>query len=98
MLLVFEEVFSIPVSSWIVSIGDRVGGGGGWRAGGGVNQPFGHKHQCCAISRAKPVVRNSLAPHAVPLKLLRGHTGHEIHPCGLKADLTIYSQMFGVSG
>ena len=52
-------------------------------------------------SNSRPV-RISLAPHAVLLMHLRGHTGHEKHPRGftalpVKADLAIKSQRHGVS-
>ena len=80
-----------------VGMGGRgVGGGRGWwEAEGGLKQTLKHKWQCCAISRlprlaqltgwARPAVRISLAPHAVLLMPLRGHTGHEMHPRGLTA-------------
>ena len=61
MLLVFGTVFSVPVISWIESIGGRRLGGGGvggwegcggrWRAEGGLKHPFGLKEQCCAFSK-----------------------------------------------
>ena len=83
MLLVFWIIFSLPVISWIESIGGGlVGGGrGGWEVEGGLKQPFGLKQQYCAFSMgpkleqstgwAKTAVRSSLVPHAVLLKPLR---------------------------
>ena len=69
-------------------------GGGGYKAVGRLKQTFKPKGQCCAISRqpilakltgkARSAIRISLAFHAVLLMPLRGHTGHKMHPRGLK--------------
>ena len=53
MLLVFKIVFSVPVISWIESIGSRQAErekGGRMGAEGGLKQPFGLKQQWCAFS------------------------------------------------
>ena len=46
---------------------------------------------------SKTAIRSGLAPHEVLLMPLRGHTAHEMLPCGLKAsvqvDLAIYRSM-----
>ena len=40
---------------------------------------------CKMVWPGKPAIRISLAPHAVLLMPLRGHTGHEMHPRGFTA-------------
>ena len=86
----------IVVISWIESIGGEVGGGGGWGAAGKLKQTFKYKGSAVPsvgnsywhnspAGKARSPVRINMAPHAVLLMPLRGHTGHEMYPRGLTA-------------